>query len=79
MGRGRCCEGPDFGLPVLISNHRVQCPAEETGWHHDGDAVFDEECNYLQCFYYQEDVAAPPRDSDPQEPFSGPDARQTIR
>jgi hypothetical protein len=67
---------------VLISNHRVQCPAEETGWHHDGDAVFDEECNYLQCFYYPEDVAAPslatrtPRN---RSRGSGPDARENIR
>ena len=53
-GAVRSLLGPSFGLPVLISNHRVTTPAEATGWHHDGDAVFSEQTHYVQCFYYPE-------------------------
>ena len=33
-GAVRSLLGPEFGLPVLLSNHRVETPAEQTGWHH---------------------------------------------
>jgi hypothetical protein len=55
-GAVRSLLGKDFGLPILISNHRVQCPMPSQGWHHDGDSPFGHEVNYLQVFYYPQDV-----------------------
>lgn len=55
-GAVRSILGRNVGLPVLMSNHRAKCPAPAQGWHHDGDSVFDPEVNYLQVFYYPQDV-----------------------
>ena len=39
-GAVRSILGRDVGLPVLMSNHRVQCPAPLGDWHHDADSLF---------------------------------------
>ena len=56
VGAVRSLLGRDFGLPILISNHRVKCPAPPQNWHHDGDSPFGHEVNFLQVFYYPQDV-----------------------
>jgi hypothetical protein len=49
--------GAGFHMPVLMSNHRVQCPvADVGGWHVDGNYDFKRELNYLQVFYYPQDT-----------------------
>jgi hypothetical protein len=55
-GAVRSVLGKNVGLPVLMSNHRVECPASAQGWHHDADSLFGPEVNYLQVFYYPQDV-----------------------
>ena len=49
-GAIRSILGKNVGLPVLMSNHRVNCPAPAQGWHHDADSIFSPETNYLQVF-----------------------------
>ena len=50
--------GRNFHLPVLMSNHRVECPAPAGGWHVDGNSDFSSpRVDYLQVFYYAQ--AAP--------------------
>ena len=39
-GALRSLLGENVGLPVLVSNHRVECPMPAQGWHHDADHVF---------------------------------------
>ena len=46
-----------LAMPVLMSNHRTECPAESQEWHHDGDANFGPQINYLQVFYYPQDTS----------------------
>ena len=46
-GAVRSILGRNVGLPVLMSNHRVQCPAPLGDWHHDADSLFGPEVNYL--------------------------------
>ena len=55
-GAVRSILGPRFGLPLILSNHRVTTPTGMSAWHHDGDANFDEETHSLQCFYYPEEA-----------------------
>lgn len=55
-GAIRSILGQHVGLPVLMSNHRSQCPRAGQGWHHDADAAFGPEVNYLQVFYYPQDT-----------------------
>jgi len=56
-GAVRSLLGSGFHLPVLMSNHRVQCPIADTGgWHVDGNYDFKLELNYLQVFYYPQDT-----------------------
>ena len=56
-GAVRALLGADFHTPVLMSNHRVQCPvADVGGWHVDGNFDFALELNYLQVFYYPQDT-----------------------
>lgn len=50
-GAVRSLLGPHFGLPSLMSNHRVQCPAGAQQWHRDGGSQFSPAVNYLQVFY----------------------------
>ena len=68
--------GPGFGLPILISNHRVQCPMGAQNWHHDGDSDFGPEVHYLQVFYYPQDT---PMELGPTEVLPGSHLSQTQR
>ena len=43
--------GADFGLPILLSNHRSYPPQPPQDYHHDGDAPFSHELHQLQVFY----------------------------
>lgn len=56
VGAVRSLLGAEFGLPILISNHRMtpeNTPAEGQSFHHDGGSQFNaEELHYLQVFYY---------------------------
>lgn len=56
-GAVRSLLGRDFHLPVLMSNHRRQCPAVHTGgWHVDGGSRWGPELEHLQVFYYPQDT-----------------------
>ena len=55
-GALRSLLGANFGIPVLISAHSVECPAAAQPWHHDADSVFGPELNYLENFYYPQDT-----------------------
>ena len=56
-GAVRSLLGKDFGLPILVSNHRVECPSPMTGgWHRDGGALFEHALRMLQVFYYPQDT-----------------------
>ena len=50
-GAIRSLLGRDFGLPILMSNHRIQAPQPAQEWHTDGGAKFGPELDYLQVFY----------------------------
>jgi hypothetical protein len=57
-GAVRSLLGKDFHLPILMSNHRVQCPAgsHQGGWHVDGNFDFQLVLPYLQVFYYPQET-----------------------
>ncbi len=59
-GAVRSLLGKDVKLPMMMSNHRVQCPhaAEGGGWHRDGGAVDSTRLDSLQVFYYPQDTPA---------------------
>ena len=67
-GAVRSLLGRDFGLPVLVSNHRLQAPAPRQYWHRDGASQVGPALNYLQVFYYPQDV---PREMGPTELLPG--------
>lgn len=67
-GAVRSLLGRDFGLPVLMSNHRVSCPSPRQFWHRDGNSPHGPALNYLQVFYYPQDV---PRELGPTEVLPG--------
>ena len=48
--------GAHTGLPVIVSNHRVECPAEAQRWHHDADRVFGPELEFAEVFYFPQDT-----------------------
>ena len=48
--------GKNVGLPVLASNHRVECPMPVQEWHHDADHIFGPEINFLEVFYFPQDT-----------------------
>ncbi len=54
-GAIRSLLGQNFGLPIIMSNHRVECPSPAQGWHRDGNSRHGPALNYLQVFYYPED------------------------
>jgi hypothetical protein len=58
-GALRSLLGDCFGLPIIISNHRVTTPAPVQQWHHDGGSKFDPPTRYLQVFYYPQDTTDP--------------------
>lgn len=67
-GALRSLLGRDFGLPLLVSNHRVRLPAPAQGWHRDGGSLYGPQVNYLQVFYYPQDT---PLESGPTELIPG--------
>lgn len=67
-GAVRSLLGRDFGLPILVSNHRITCPSPRQFWHRDGNAPHGPALNYLQVFYYPQDV---PRELGPTEVLPG--------
>jgi hypothetical protein len=50
-GAVRSLLGRDFGLPILMSNHRAKGPQGSQSWHRDGGSFYGPELNYLQVFY----------------------------
>ena len=48
--------GENFGLPIGVANHRVECPAPAQNWHRDGGSRYGPELNHLQVFYYPQDT-----------------------
>jgi hypothetical protein len=57
-GAMRSLLGANIGLPVLVSHHAVQCPAEPQGWHQDADHIFGPEMEFLEVFYFPQDTPA---------------------
>ncbi len=55
-GAIRSLLGKDFGLPILMSNHRHTEPSPSMKWHTDGYHERSPLLNYLQVFYYPQDV-----------------------
>lgn len=68
--------GKRVGLPVLVSSHRVECPAEAQGWHHDADHIFGPEVNFVEVFYFPQDT---PVELGPTELVPGSQIRPTRR
>ena len=56
-GAVRSLLGDDFGMPILMSNHRGRGPAPPQDWHRDGGSRYGPEVNYLQVFYYPQNVS----------------------
>ena len=67
-GAVRSLLGRDFGLPVIMSNHRAVCPQPAQEWHVDGNSHFGPDLQYLQVFYYPQEC---PRDMGPTEVMPG--------
>jgi hypothetical protein len=67
-GAVRCLLGPNFGLPLLVSNHRVVLPTPAQNWHRDGGSRYGPQVEYLQVFYYPQDT---PVESGPTELVPG--------
>ena len=57
-GAIRSLLGRNVGLPVLVSDHRCECPQEAQRWHHDADHVFGPELNFVEVFYFPQDTPA---------------------
>ena len=57
-GAVRCLLGRDFGLPILMSSHKVECPQPAQEWHRDGGSRWGPQVNYLQVFYYPQETPA---------------------
>ena len=55
-GAVRSLLGMNFGLPILMSQHRGECPSPSQRWHRDGGSKCGPEVNYLQVFYYPQDT-----------------------
>ena len=68
--------GKNVGLPVLVSNHRVECPMPAQGWHQDADHVFGPEINFLEVFYFPQDT---PLEMGPTELLPGSHIHSTSR
>ena len=51
VGIVRSLLGNDFGLPPMMSNHRIEYPTVAGGWHRDGNSQFNCELWNLQVFY----------------------------
>ena len=55
-GAVRSLLGDDFALPTLMANHRGRGPAKPQDWHRDSGSLHGPALNYLQVFYYPQDV-----------------------
>ena len=75
-GALRSLLGQNVGLPVLVSNHRVECPMPAQGWHQDADHVFGPEINFLEVFYFPQDT---PLEMGPTELLPGSHIHSTSR
>ena len=75
-GALRSLLGRHVGLPVLVSNHRIECPKESQPWHHDADHVFGPEVNFVEVFYFPQDT---PNEMGPTEVTPGSHIRNTRR
>ncbi|MBM3265710.1 MAG: phytanoyl-CoA dioxygenase family protein [candidate division Zixibacteria bacterium] len=62
IGAVRSLLGAGLGMPIIMSNHRVECPAPAQGWHRDGGSKYGPEVDSLQVFYLPEDC---PREMGP--------------
>jgi hypothetical protein len=61
--------GSNFGLPTGLSSHLGLCPTEgPQPWHHDHDAPFGSETNFVYVFFFPQDT---PLVSGPTELLSG--------
>lgn len=50
--------GKSFRLPINMSNHRADGQRKAGNWHQDqGSIPYPPTCNYLQVFYYPQDVS----------------------
>ena len=67
-GAVRSLLGNNFYLPVIMSNHRVECPGPAQEWHTDGGSQWGPAVDYLQVFYYPQ---ACTRDLGPTEVLPG--------
>ena len=56
-GAVRSLLSQNFGLPIIMSNHRVMCPSPAQHWHRDGNSKYGPALSYLQVFYYPEDCS----------------------
>lgn len=57
IGAVRSLLGRNVHLPILMSNHRRQCPHPLTGgWHVDGGSRWGPQLHDLQVFYYPQDT-----------------------
>ena len=56
-GAVRSLLSQNFGLPIIMSNHRVMCPSPAQNWHRDGNSKYGPALSYLQVFYYPEDCS----------------------
>jgi len=68
IGAVRSLLGKDFGLPILLSNHRTETPSPAQGWHRDGGATHSVELHTLNVFYIPQD---PPVELGPTELLPG--------
>ena len=68
-GAVRSLLGRDFGVPVLVSNHRVTCPSPRQYWHRGRQLpARPGAAGTCRVFYYPEDV---PRAMGPTEVLPG--------
>jgi len=55
-GAIRSLLGKNVGLPVLISNHSVECPRPSQGWHQDKNHVLGPQLEFVEVFYFPQDT-----------------------
>ena len=55
-GALRSLLGKNVGLPVLVSDHSIECPGPAQGWHQDADHIFGPEVNFIEVFYFPQDT-----------------------
>ena len=67
--------GPEVGLPVVMSNHRVETPNKALSWHNDSEHVYGPELHYLEAFYFPQDT---PPELGPTEVLPGSHIRRAL-